>query len=335
VAVLSIIASSCGRIGYDLIDGPPGVHGGTGGTTGSGGVPGGTADAASGVDSGAGGAGSGGAASGGASDGSVSSGGAAGSGGVIGNDAATGGGGALGSGGTADSGGTGGVTAVVTDGGNATLIVDVTDPTQTVLSGVAKIGTGELDLTFNSRDVVGAAYLPNPFTITPTTSFTVTFSFRIYGSVGQSGDGFAFLWQSDPRGTAAIGGLGQDLGYAGISPSVDVEFDVFGNVFDPGPNDVAITTNGQSTTALAHQFAPFMLDDGATHYAWIDYDAAAKTVSVSLANTSTRPAAALVSTAVDLYATAGSQAYVGFTAACGGSNDYFAIQSLTVQVSAQ
>jgi hypothetical protein len=110
---------------------------------------------------------------------------------------------------------------------------------------------------------------------------------------------------------------------------------VFANVFDPGPNDVGIMTNGQNPTALAHQFAPFSLDDGATHYAWIDYEAAIQTVSVYLANTPTRPAAVLVSAPVDLYATVGSSAYVGFTAGCGGSNDYFAIESLTVEVSAQ
>ena len=45
--------------------------------------------------------------------------------------------------------------------------------------------------------------------------------------------------------------------------------------------------------------------------------------------------AALVSAPVDLYATVGSSAHIGFTAACGGSNDYHAIQSLTIVESAQ
>jgi len=123
------------------------------------------------------------------------------------------------------------------------------------------------------------------------------------------------------------------MGYAGISPSVVVEFDIFANVYDPGPNDVAITTNGQNTTALAHQFAPFPLDDGVTHYAWIDYQAGVQQVSVYLSNTPTRPSTALVSATVDLYTTVGSSAYIGFTAACGGANDDFALESLTLQES--
>lgn len=318
--VLAIVASSCGRVGYDETAGP---HGGSGGASG-------LADSGGSVDSGAGGT-----ASGGIRDGGFASGGVAGSGAVIGRDAAVGGSDATGSGGAAGNGGsinTGGV-APGTEAGSTTLIVDLTDPAQTVRSGAARIGTGELDLTYNNRALAGAAYVPNPFTITPATNFTVSFSFRIYGAVGQSGDGFAFLWQSDPRGTAAIGGTGDQLGYAGISPSVVVEFDVWANTYDPGPNDVAITTNGQNMTALAHQFAPFQLDDGATHFAWIDYEAAVQTVSVYLSNTSTRPAQALVSASVDLYAIVGSSAYIGFTAACGGSNDYHAIESLTIDVS--
>ena len=77
------------------------------------------------------------------------------------------------------------------------------------------------------------------------------------------------------------------------------------------------------------------MDDGVTHYAWIDYQASLQTVSVYLANTSTRPATAIVSAQVNLYATVGSLAYIGFTAACGGSNDYHALESLTIVESAQ
>lgn len=107
------------------------------GTAGSAGASGGIAGDASGADSGAGGtAGLDGSASGGANDASSSSGGTAGSGGVISSDAALGGGGAADSGGTLNTGGA----ITVTDGGSTTLIVDVTDPAQTVRSGVAQIG---------------------------------------------------------------------------------------------------------------------------------------------------------------------------------------------------
>lgn len=215
----------------------------------------------------------------------------------------------------------------------STLDVNVTDPTQTVRTGSAQIGSGELDLTVNSRDNAGAAYLPQPYAITATTSFSVAFSFRLYGAVGQTGDGFAFVWQNDPRGTAALGisPYGAALGYGGITPSVDVEFDVFANTWDPGPDDVAITTNGQYMTAIAHQLAPFNYADGGTYYAWIDYQAGARTISVYLANSASHPATPLVTATVDLFATLGGSAYVGFTGSCGGANEFAAIESLTIQ----
>jgi hypothetical protein len=308
---LVLLSSSCGRIGYDEIVGALEV-GGASGSEGSGGSrDGGAGDSASGGFGGANGSGGAGA----------------------GTDAASGGvtGGTAGSDGAVNTGGT----APIIDAGSRTIVVDLLDPAQTVRSGAAQLGNGELDLTYANRDVAGAAYLPSSFAITPTTSFTASFSFRIYGAVGQSGDGFAFLWQNDPRGTGALSGLGDELGYAGVSPSVVVEFDIWQNAYDPGPNDVAITTNGQNTTALAHQFAPFNLNDGATHYAWVDYQSASQTVSVYLSNTATRPSAALVSAPVSLYTTVGSSAFIGFTAACGGANDYFALQSLTIVESTQ
>lgn len=328
VLVLSaVIFVGCGRIGYELLDRPaagtgtPGVGGrdagADGSSAGTGGGSGKTADAAS----------SGGSAhfdAAKSTDGSLrDSGGdsrtATGSGGTGGRSNASGG-----------AAGTGGAPSSQPDAGSTTRIVDVTDPTQLVLSGAAQLGNGELDVTTNTRSVAGAAYLPNPYPIAPTTSFSVSFSFRLYGATGSTGDGFAVLWQNDPRGTAAIGPAGGALGYGGVSPSVDVEFDDLANSFDPSGNEIAITTNGQYTTALAYQSPPFGLADGTTHYVWVDYEASATTLSVYVANAAIRPSAALVTATVNLYAIVGSSAYIGFTAACGVSNEYAAIESFAV-----
>jgi hypothetical protein len=336
--------AGCGRIGFDQLDignmasggsAPRGAGSASGGssapdgalsgggnagmTTGSGGISSSDASAGAGGVSGTGGnAGAGGVTSTGgtsASGGTSANGGTAGAGGVVGTGGVTG---------TAGVVGTGGA------GGSQSLIVDLTDPTQTVRSGTATIGTGELDLTLATRDAVGSAFLPTPYALTSTTSFSVSFSFRCYGAVSNPGDGFAFLWHNDPRGNAALGVANTGLNYGGITPSVIVEFDVFANSYDPGANDIAITTNGQYMTALAHQFAPFTISDGATHYAWVDYDGATKTVSVYAGNTPTRPATPLVTATVDLFVTLGAQAYVGFAAGTGTTREIHAIQSLTV-----
>lgn len=323
IAIVAVMTAGCGRLGYDLstlgVSGTPGTNGGAAGSTG-GGATGGGLDGAIGGGGSDAVSGSGGTP-GTSSDASIS-------------DARVGSGGSVGApdaGGTADAANSSGGSTSLEAGPPTTRIVDVTDPTQTLRLGTAQIGNGELDLTPNSRTVVGAAYLPQPYVISPATSFTVSFSFRLHDSVGSPGDGFAFLWQNDPRGAAAMGTAGGDLGYGGITPSVIAEFDITNNSWDPAMNDVAITTNGDYMTSIADQVPSFAMWDGVTHYAWIDYDAATTTLSVYVAETSPlRPSAPLVSAAVDLYATVGSSAYLGFTASCGVANEYAAILSLTV-----
>jgi hypothetical protein len=51
--------------------------------------------------------------------------------------------------------------------------------------------------------------------------------------------------------------------------------------------------------------------------AWIDYDAGSQTVAVFLSTSSTKPAAPVLTTTVDLGTLLGSTAYVGFTAGTG------------------
>jgi len=143
-------------------------------------------------------------------------------------------------------------------------------------------------------------------------------------------DGFAFLWHSDPLGTASLGPAGGALGYGGIAPSVVVEFDTAPNIGESGDH-VAITTNGDPTTALAQGFPAFDFADGVTKYAWIDYDATTTTLSPYLAQTSQRPETPRVSASVDLYAIVGPSAYLGFTAACGTASETHAILSLTIE----
>src|SRR5258708_15566792 len=70
----------------------------------------------------------------------------------------------------------------------STRVVNLTDPAQTVRSGMAQINGSELDLTVNSRDNAGAAYLPQPYAIGPPTSFTLAASFRLYRAIEHTRD---------------------------------------------------------------------------------------------------------------------------------------------------
>ncbi len=105
-----------------------------------------------------------------------------------------------------------------------------------------------------SIDENSAAYfnIPQPLNL----GFTTWFQFQVHNPMTccQPGDGFAFVVQNstatDPTmgasgsGISAVGAPGGGLGYSGINESLAVEFDIFGDPWDPNSNHVAIQTCG-------------------------------------------------------------------------------------------
>lgn len=138
-------------------------------------------------------------------------------------------------------------------------------------------------------------------------------------------DGMTFVLQTE--GATALGAGGGDLGYAGITPSVAVEFNTWQNTpFDVNDNDVAILTNGNITgldpqtpygvTNCQPTGAFGCMSNGDVWSAWIDYDGVSLHVAVA-DNSTTRPAN-LISHPVDIAGILGqNSAFVGFTAGTG------------------
>jgi hypothetical protein len=107
------------------------------------------------------------------------------------------------------------------------VVIDLSDPLAMLRNGATKINGMELDLVTGDYFQAGSAYLPTPYPIGPTTTFSIAFSFRIYGGDGVGGaDGFTLVWQN--AGPTALGTAGSSLGYAStVTPSVAVEFDTY------------------------------------------------------------------------------------------------------------
>lgn len=116
--------------------------------------------------------------------------------------------------------------------------------------------------------------------------FTTTIGFYIWGgpTTGIPGDGFALVLHNDPRGTAALGGGGGDLGYGngeltGIANSLAIEFDTF-NFEGNGPQ-VAVHTQGlapndasegsQIAMAFLNNVSTVDILDGQKHTCTIEY----------------------------------------------------------------
>jgi hypothetical protein len=170
--------------------------------------------------------------------------------------------------------------------------------------------------------------------------FTTQFTFQITGlSEGLNADGLAFVIQNAAAGTGALGGYGEGIGYgsrpspeqAGIDDSLAVEFDTYlnGNQTDPNANHVAVQSCGTlpnspdhgGPCALALNASPGVnISDGAVHTVRIDYTPPAPDTNNFLVSLDGVQVLALsVDLSSKLSLAAGGLAWVGFTAATGGS----------------
>ena len=151
-------------------------------------------------------------------------------------------------------------------------------------------------------------------------TFSTFFEFRLTNPGGISdgteigADGFVFVVQPV---SSSIGGSGGGLGYAGISPSVGVEFDTFQNGWDPSSNHVGVDVNGD-VVSVQTVVEPTKFDNGNLWYAWVDYDGT--TLDVRYSQTPNRPTNANLSRVINIPSIIGSTtAFVGFTAGTGSA----------------
>lgn len=102
------------------------------------------------------------------------------------------------------------------------------------LNGGATLEGGVLTLTDGGAGQARSAYFNSPV---PIEAFSASF---IYQDVNGGGaDGVAFILQNSPAGTAALGGAGGYLGYAGITPSAALLLNLYGTA------GISVKTGGE------------------------------------------------------------------------------------------
>jgi hypothetical protein len=142
-------------------------------------------------------------------------------------------------------------------------------------------------------------------------AFTNDFTFQI---TNPGADGITFVIQ----GTAptALGGVGGSLGYGGMTSSVAVKFDIYDNAGE-GTNSTGLYLNGASPTVPATNIGGGVnLRSGHVMAAHMTYNGITLTLTVT--DTSNPAQTFTTSWPVNIPATVGSNAYVGFTGATGG-----------------
>lgn len=130
------------------------------------------------------------------------------------------------------------------------------------LNGSAAYASGALRLTSAGPHERGSAWSDAKQYVA--SGFQTAFLFRITAPGNEfgipqlatvGGDGFAFVIQNDSL--HALGGEGGNIGFAGISDSLAVEFDTFqnGDLGDPNGNHISVQTRGTAPNTADEQYS--------------------------------------------------------------------------------
>lgn len=243
--------------------------------------------------------------------------------------------------------------AQFSDAGNYQLTI--TNGSGGITSSTATLVVGPLPLGFNGDGVGwatnGSAWVATPDLLSLTDpngrggngSFFFQYPLYIgafeasftYQDADQGGaDGASFCIQNDPRGPAALGGGGGQLGVSGITPSLELEINLYnGNTQIPG---YTVHTNGLTGGGGANGNYLSLVNNGINFNSGdpinIDVYYAQGWLSLTFSDTNA-VTPGLFSTNIyvgDLTQTLGSdKAYVGFTGAYGGVQSHQVITNFT------
>jgi hypothetical protein len=174
------------------------------------------------------------------------------------------------------------------------------------LGGPRGIVNDVLTLTDGFTNEATSAFYTAPLYIG---NFRASFTYQDVGGMGA--DGFAFVLQNDPRGPAALGAGGGNLGYSGITPSAAWTF----NIYNPNTPGLCYNQNGAHGPYVST--TPLSLPSGDPIAATVTYNGSVLSLVLTdaVATSSFR-----TNVPVNLAALFGTNtAYVGFTGADGGT----------------
>lgn len=191
------------------------------------------------------------------------------------------------------------------------------------VNGNAQLNGSNLQLTDGGFSEAGSAFNANAAYIG---NFSTSFNFQLTPGTNPTADGITFTIQG--AGANAIGAGGGGLGYAGLTPSVAVKFDLYNNAGE-GIDSTGLYTDGQYPDVPAIDLTGTGVDlhSGDVFNVTMNYDGA--TLNVTITDTVTN-ASASQSYSVNIPAIIGGYgAYVGFTGGTGGLTSVQDIQNWT------
>lgn len=184
----------------------------------------------------------------------------------------------------------------------------------------------------------GSAFFIQPYVLGHNSDFTTSFMFQMSSSqsaLSSRSDGLAFVIGTTPQ---ALGNAGGGLGYAGLSPSLAVEFDIHQNAFDPSDSHIGVMIDGDETVHHAATNVPTSMDNGHVWQALIRYFGQGDLLLVNLSDMTDPTVTATLSHVVDIPSLMGCgsagcvNSYFGLTAATGVGFANHDVLSFSIQV---
>jgi len=223
--------------------------------------------------------------------------------------------------------------------------------TLALVGGASQAGGSVLRVAAAAGNQVGAAYHAQPVRVAR--GFDTRFRFQLSAFSGGGADGLTFVVHADPRGLAALGSTGGEMGYGAavgapvgtaIANSLVVELDTWFSSAegDLSDNTISVHTNGpwdndnDELYSLAQVIPAANLSDGAVHELRVQVAGGLLNVYLDDLNNP------LISTPYDVEAGGpwagggasqgltlqpGGLAFVGFTAATGGAWEHHDVLS--------
>jgi hypothetical protein len=149
-------------------------------------------------------------------------------------------------------------------------------------------------------------------------AFQASWTYTDSGGIGNTADGMCFAIQNDPRGPTALGGGGGALGISGVTPSAELEFNVYPN------NTVGIAFNVNGASGGYTPVTPVVLDSGHPINVSVTYLNGIMRLVLQDPVSATTFSANLPADLPTIVG--GTTAYVGFSGAQGG---VFSTQTIT------
>jgi hypothetical protein len=180
----------------------------------------------------------------------------------------------------------------------------------------AKVGK-VLRLVPGGSDRTGSAFTTKPV-VKVGKSFKTQFTLSTHDGDVPAADGAAFVLLNGPK--TSLGAGGQGLGYTGLTPSFELEFDLYQNPEsnDPNDNHIALMKDGDPTAHL-DTFSPSYDIYGSKLRVWMNYVAKSHTTKVWVTNKKTKPKQPVLKLQKKLTNLLHAEkARAGFTAATGG-----------------